>query len=532
MQIRTLEFGVCTEAADTVLSNLREDLSLQGTAKEQLEITLLDSVDWRIFQQGAVLEARHRDIGSAIHLGWRKLQSQLSWPTAQVDGPIDFTWNLPAGELRDLLTPLLKKRILLPQVRLRLRRQIFTRRNRNAKAVLYLWFDAYQVFHEPSGRFIDLTKRIRLIPVKGYPKPFRQAVKQLSKDRRLKLAEGNAQADGLPDILTVALAALHKSPTAGPAGEPVKLASNQRTDQATKALLRTFLPTVVGNEAGLREDLDSEFLHDYRIAVRKTRSVLKRVRKIFPKRQLERYLKGFAWLGSLTGPVRDLDVHLLKLPEYGNLLPPDLTRHLLPLRQLIEQQKVAARRLLLTGLDSPRYRRLLKDYAMFLHTPGADHSSLANARRPLAEVAREELWRAYRRVVKHGAAIGDDASVGKLHDLRKKCKTLRYLLESFRPLYADAEVKRLIEELKKLQDHLGEVNDLRMQIGMLREVVGELAERDPVSAETGPVLAGLLDLLVLRQQDRQSSFSDWFSDFNREENRTLFRRTLWRGQRH
>lgn len=517
MRIRTLEFGVCAEAADTVLPTLREDLSLHGTAKEQLEITLLDSVDWRIFQQGAVLEAVRRHTGATICLGWRKLQSQRSWPTAQVDGPIDFTWNLPVGELRDLLTPVLKKRILLPQVRLRVRRQIFTRRNRNAKAVLYLWFDTYQVFQERPGRFIALEKRIRLIPVKGYPKPFRQAVKQLAKR--------HAQPDHLPDILTVALAALHKNPPAGPE-EPVELASDQRTDQALKVLLRTFLRTMMSNEAGLREDLDSEFLHDYRVAVRKTRSLLKHVGKTFPKRQLDRYLKGFAWLGSLTGPARDLDVHLLTLPACESLLPPDLARHLLPLRQLIEQQKAAARRRLLAGLNSLRYQRLLKDYAMFLHSPGSDQVTLANARRLVAEVAREELWRAYRRVVKRGVAIGEDARVEKLHSLRKKCKTLRYLLESFRSLCVNAEVSRLVEELKKLQDHLGEINDLHVQIGMLRELADELAAQVPVSAETGQALAELIDLLVPRQQDLQHAFPGRFGDFNRKENQTLFRHTL------
>ena len=34
-------------------------------------------------------------------------------------------------------------------------------------------------------------------------------------------------------------------------------------------------------------------------------------------------MAGFRWLGQVTGPTRDLDVYLLKLPGYAEFLPPE-----------------------------------------------------------------------------------------------------------------------------------------------------------------------------------------------------------------
>ena len=42
------------------------------------------------------------------------------------------------------------------------------------------------------------------------------------------------------------------------------------------------LQTLRINEDGVRKDLDSEFLHDFRVAVRRTRSALSQIKGVFP----------------------------------------------------------------------------------------------------------------------------------------------------------------------------------------------------------------------------------------------------------
>ena len=49
-----------------------------------------------------------------------------------------------------------------------------------------------------------------------------------------------------------------------------------------KAILRHTLAVMRANEEGIKADWDTEFLHDYRTAVRRTRSALSQIPGIFP----------------------------------------------------------------------------------------------------------------------------------------------------------------------------------------------------------------------------------------------------------
>ncbi len=76
---------------------------------------------------------------------------------------------------------------------------------------------------------------------------------------------------------------------------------------------RAHLAAMRWNEAGLRADLDSEFLHDWRVAVRRTRCLLGQLKQVFPAGETRRLRSELGWLARLTGPLRDLDVFLLLL---------------------------------------------------------------------------------------------------------------------------------------------------------------------------------------------------------------------------
>ena len=90
--------------------------------------------------------------------------------------------------------------------------------------------------------------------------------------------------------------------------------------------------TLSVNEAGLRADIDSEFLHDFRVAVRRSRSLIARMKSLIDPDALEHLRAGLSWLGGATGPVRDLDVYLLNIPQYQHLLGIQDQTSLEPLR--------------------------------------------------------------------------------------------------------------------------------------------------------------------------------------------------------
>lgn len=116
-------------------------------------------------------------------------------------------------------------------------------------------------------------------------------------------------------------------PTADPA---------QRADEAGKAILRRLLGELLANEAGVLRNDDPECLHDFRIAVRRTRSALGQIKGIFPQKTVRRFAPRFAWLGTITSPPRDFDVYLLGFDDLKAGLPAPFQEAIEPLRSYLE----------------------------------------------------------------------------------------------------------------------------------------------------------------------------------------------------
>jgi CHAD domain-containing protein len=143
----------------------------------------------------------------------------------------------------------------------------------------------------------------------------------------------------------------------------IRLACGVPADEGARRIHRLLLASMLLNEPGLRADLDTEFLHDFRVAIRRTRSLLGQIRNVFPAERVDHFAAEFSRLGRLTGPPRDLDVLSLALREYGHDLPADQLEEVIA--QLAEARRRARQRLL-ASLDGPRYRRLRFGWKRFL----------------------------------------------------------------------------------------------------------------------------------------------------------------------
>ena len=111
----------------------------------------------------------------------------------------------------------------------------------------------------------------------------------------------------------------------------------------------TFVP-----DPGMLDDVDTEFLHDFRVAVRRTRSTLKLGRPALPQGVADRWEPALKWLGGLTTPVRDLDVYELDLPTMAGWLVAADPADLQPFAARLRRHRSTARRNLIRGLRSAR----------------------------------------------------------------------------------------------------------------------------------------------------------------------------------
>src|SRR5579875_1352723 len=100
--------------------------------------------------------------------------------------------------------------------------------------------------------------------------------------------------------------------------------------QAIALVLGRFSDVLRDKVDGVLDAIDVEFLHDFRIAVRRTRSVLKSSGDLLPAGLADTYAPEFRWLGGLTTTVRDLDVYLL---DFTALTGPADAADLAPFRE-------------------------------------------------------------------------------------------------------------------------------------------------------------------------------------------------------
>jgi CHAD domain-containing protein len=195
-----------------------------------------------------------------------------------------------------------------------------------------------------------------------------------------------------------------------------------------------------------------------------------------------------------------------------------------PLREFLIRHQKLENKALIKALDSARYRRLINNWRKFLDQPVNERSTLKNAGRPVINVACERIWRVYRQVIREGNAITVESPADDLHELRKTCKKLRYLMEFFQSLFPADKIKVLIRVLKILQDNLGNFQDYEVQVITLKKFSHQMVAEGIVPPDTLLAMGMLIDGLERRQHQAREEFSGRYAGFSEKDNRDRFRK--------
>jgi CHAD domain-containing protein/CYTH domain-containing protein len=272
----------------------------------------------------------------------------------------------------------------------------------------------------------------------------------------------------------------------------------------------------------LERNEDPEALHDFRVALRRLRSLTSAYRPYLKgsmKKKLRARLKELA---SSTNASRDAEVQLDWLEKNSPGLEPPARASADRLRERLEREIAHAPgpeavrssfHSLDTALEKSLARvrlRLDRDRETFLSTTGK-----------LLEVQAAALKESL-------SAVTSAEDGEKLHRARIEAKRLRYLLE---PLQAGVHgVRNLVKRMKSLQDQLGELQDTRVlttaiskeletsaieTAHRLRDLAlqhGEDSDRERVDAAD----PGLLALLKAQRERRDRSYAGlapaWLSE--------------------
>jgi CHAD domain-containing protein len=292
------------------------------------------------------------------------------------------------------------------------------------------------------------------------------------------------------------------------------------------------------NVNGVLRDTDTEFLHDLRVAVRRTRAAIKLLGEALGLADdvLDQFAADFKWLGDVTTPVRDLDVHLLDFADMTAELKAAKPTDLDPFRDFLVQRRAREFRALARALRSPRFGQLTADWRATLTTiadgkprrpgqPGKGAAKRAAPDRPAplasaqtaGALATDRTGVAFRKVARRGGAITRDSPAESLHDLRKRAKELRYALEFFAPLHDKQAYGAVLGDLKRLQDCLGEFQDTEVQIEEIRALAEAMLGAQAVSrgaiARTVLAMGEVTAALATRQVAARDAFENRFAGF-------------------
>ncbi|MET0006718.1 MAG: CHAD domain-containing protein [Candidatus Thiodiazotropha sp. 6PLUC4] len=487
-----------------------ESNGLREEAPTKLKLTYYDSFDWRVWQAGAELVEEH---GSLRRLCWHYLKGNRAPLCQIIEQTPGFAKQLPPGGLADQVADVLEMRVVQPKVHVIQQQQTLALLDSEEKTVVRV------VLEQNSFRSINrkqtgpLEGRLVLKPLKGYESYF-EDLRQRLQSMKLQNCDHSLYQDALSEVAI--------KPGDYSSKLNYRLDQDARSDVAARQIMLDLLDTLEANIAGTKADLDSEFLHDLRVATRRTRSAMTQIKGVFDPQELEPFKKGFGWVGQITGPTRDLDVYLLKYDQYRASLPQPLQADLDPFyTYLVAHHKVEQAKLV-KKLNSPHFRKLIKSWREWLTTPSNNTQSAPHAEKPTAKLADKRISKLYARVLKDGLAIDPDSPAEYLHELRKDCKKLRYLMEFFQSLYPKPAIRELIRSLKVILDNLGEFQDLEVQAQSL-EVLGSEMLKEGAPASTLMAMGVLVGRLFERQARAREEFTNLFSAFSSEDNQKAFR---------
>ncbi len=502
----------------TLLKHLRRSFTIGARRTTRDEITYYDTFDWRLDLAGRRLAIQGRNDHTLLSLGRAGPHEARVLPVEKVPS---FASDLPSGVLRRKLTSITGVRRLLPVVEVEVRSSHHPVLDGERKTVARIVFEQARA-RAPVGEGVDVALPcvLRVQPVSGYRKAHAAILANLKQRSGLTLVDR--------DVAARALAALGSVPQARRTGLEVQLDPDAPIGAAFVALQRGLFESMRINEPGIREDLDSEYLHDYRIACRRTRLLHGIFRKVIRASAFESLVPRIKWIRKVTGATRDLDVQLLELATEREALGETLDA-LLPLEALLRDQRHAEWSKLSAALESAEYAELHEMAVALLDLPETPEAvEVARRGPPLGPWASRRIARAARRLISLGRRINDDSPDSEIHALRLESKRLRYLLEFFRSIYPDSQIKKLIKELKRLQDNLGAFNDACVRVELLRALARGFGQRGPGGADALVAVGRLVERSENRKHKERVAFSRRFERFDTRENRVRLRRLFGR----
>jgi CHAD domain-containing protein len=221
-----------------------------------------------------------------------------------------------------------------------------------------------------------------------------------------------------------------------------------------RAYLRAQVAEIERTDPLIRSGDDPDAIHDFRVAVRRMRSVLKSTRALYDEEWLKGLRAELRWIGGELASARDLDVLLVGLRKKAG---PDE----MPVVRLLETERRRAGKRARAALSGERYLKLLDRLTAAVEAPPVRRADLS-----LEAVAARE----FKKLRRAARKLGPKSSAQQVHRARILAKRARYAAELAEPV-ARKRSRRFVEAAKRFQDVVGSHQDAVVAADKIRGVL-------------------------------------------------------------
>jgi CHAD domain-containing protein len=265
----------------------------------------------------------------------------------------------------------------------------------------------------------------------------------------------------------------HSTNGAGDVAVPTLRAAEAPAIQHLRRYLEAQVAEISRTDPLIRAGDDSEAVHDFRVAVRRTRSVLRSTRELYDREWLDDLRGELRWIAGEMGDARDLDVLLGRLRA-------DARSNEAPVLRALETERRRALKRARTALASERYAALRARLDSDLTALPVRSSELS-----LKRIAARD----FAKLRKEARKLGPETPAEDVHRIRIRAKRARYAAELAASADGRKRVWRFVAEAKRFQDVVGAHQDAVVAEGRIRGVAerakstatayaaGRLAER-------------------------------------------------------
>ncbi|NLZ18415.1 MAG: CHAD domain-containing protein [Desulfobulbaceae bacterium] len=483
---------------DRLEAVLAQQFDVEAMPEYGAVVTYMDTFDWRLYQAGMLLHMHRRSWTLYEKSG--ELILLKGGPNCKKGCMVEA---FPEGPMRAALAQVVGIRALLPLAKVELHGRQLHLRNKDDKIVLRLVLEEQRLPGENQA-----FRMARVFPLRGYEE-------ELEAVRVLFQTQGIIQPVSPLVGFEAGCLAAGRKPLDYSSKLVLDLEPQMTALEAMRKVYLLLLAVIRRNIPGAVADLDSEFLHDLRVAVRRTRSALSQTKGVFAAEALKPFREGFADLGRATGPTRDLDVYLLIEAACLARLQPELRVGLQAYFADIARQRRKAQRNMARFLCSDKVNQFLQDWEDFLRMEIPPGGPLAA--KPITKLASRIIRKHSAKVLQDGQNLSADTPDAEVHQLRIECKKLRYSMEFFSSLYDENNFSQLLKPLKAVQAILGDFNDLSVQQEHLLESISTMHVHNNTEAGYIAALGALMQSLYEEQEPLRDHFAEVFASMASDE---------------